>query len=428
MAMTSVRAGVAPPIHRPVLAGLLLFALTLRGPFVVISTVTGELHSELGMSATAIGVLTSLPVLCFGLAAPGASALIARLGVERSILLSLVGTLIGVLIRSTGGIPGALVGTLVLGLAITVGNVVSPVLIGRDFRGRAATVTGGYTAALNVGSMITLTATGPLVTQFGWQLALAGWAVLPVIALAVWVPLARRRRASQALSTTATGAAQPDPAPSAEPGRDKAVPTAVISVEAPRQSARLSTVLRRPATWMLTFAFAGQAFAYYGLTAWLPTLLADEQGMTRDQAGAASSIFQVCALIGAFAAPVIINRFGGPLAAFLVNGVLWSTLPLGLLFASDLWALWSALAGVAQGGGFVAVFTVVVMRARTLRENRQLSAIVQTGGYVVASLGPVVLGSLHENTGGWDASLLAALIAVIALTVLGSLSTRGLSR
>lgn len=428
MAMTSARAGVAPPIHRPVLVGLLLFALTLRGPFVVISTVTGELHSELGMSATAIGVLTSLPVLCFGLAAPGASALIARLGVERSILLSLVGTLIGVLIRSTGGIPGALVGTLVLGLAITVGNVVSPVLIGRDFRGRAATVTGGYTAALNVGSMITLTATGPLVTQFGWQLALAGWAVLPVIALAVWVPLARRRRASQALSTTATGAAQPDPAPSAEPGRDRAVPTAVISVEAPRQSARLSTVLRRPATWMLTFAFAGQAFAYYGLTAWLPTLLADEQGMTRDQAGAASSIFQVCALIGAFAAPVIINRFGGPLAAFLVNGVLWSTLPLGLLFASDLWALWSALAGVAQGGGFVAVFTVVVMRARTLRENRQLSAIVQTGGYVVASLGPVVLGSLHENTGGWDASLLAALIAVIALTVLGSLSTRGLSR
>src|SRR6478609_7781238 len=192
--------------RRPVLIGLLLFALTLRGPFVVISIVTGELHSELGMSATAIGVLTSLPVLCFGLAAPGASAVIARLGVERSVLLSLLGTLIGVLIRSTGGIPGALLGTLVMGLAITIGNVVSPVLIGRDFRGRAATVTGGYTAALNVGSMITLSATGPMVTQFGWQLALASWAVLPAIALAVWVPLARRRRAEPA-----PVAAGPDP-------------------------------------------------------------------------------------------------------------------------------------------------------------------------------------------------------------------------
>ena len=165
---------------------------------------------------------------------------------------------------------------------------------------------------------------------------------------------------------------------------------------------------------MLTFAFAGQAFAYYGLTAWLPTLLADEQGMTRDQAGAASSIFQICALIGALGAPIIINRFGGPLSAFLVFGALWSTLPLGLLFASDLWAVWSALAGVAQGGGFVAVFTVVVWRAATQRENRQLSAIVQTGGYVVASLGPVILGALNESTGGWDASLLAALLAICA--------------
>ena len=120
-------------------------------------------------------------MLCFGLAAPGASALIARTGVERSVLLSLLGMLIGVLIRSAGGIPAALVGTLVMGLAITIGNVVSPVIIGRDFRGRAATVTGGYTAALNVGSMITLSATGPL-ASFGWQLALAFSAVLPLLA------------------------------------------------------------------------------------------------------------------------------------------------------------------------------------------------------------------------------------------------------
>ena len=243
--------------------------------------------------------------------------------------------------------------------------------------------------------MLTLTATGPLVTRFGWQIALAAWAVLPVhrrgrlgTAGAAAGSRHGRRQTGGSAGATATGRTAEPPPP-----------------------ARLDrTVLRRPTTWMLTIAFAGQAFAYYGLTAWLPTLLADEQGMTRDQAGAASSIFQICALIGAFGAPIIINRFGGPLSAFLVNGALWSTLPLGLLFAPDLWAVWSALSGVAQGGGFVAVFTVVVLRAATQRENRQLSAIVQTGGYCVASLGPVILGALHESTGGWDASLLAALL------------------
>ena len=150
--------------------------------------------------------------------------------------------------------------------------------------------------------------------------------------------------------------------------------------------------------------------------------------MTGGQAGAASSIFQIAALIGAFGTPVIINRLGGPLPAFLVTGVLWSFLPLGLLFAPGQWALWSALSGAAQGGGFVAVFTVVVLRAQSLRENRQLSSIVQTGGYTIACLGPVVLGGLHDATGGWDASLLAAFGAVVALTVLGALAARGVRR
>ena len=425
-----------PGFPRPAFIGLLLFAFVLRGPFVVVSTVTGELNSELGMSATVIGLLTSLPVLCFGLAAPAASALIGRLGVERSILVTLLGVLIGVLIRSVGGIPGALLGTLILGLAITVGNVVSPVLIGRDFRSRTATVTGSYTAALNVGSMITLSATGPLVSAFGWQLALAVWAVLPIAAAVVWIPLARRQAgAKRALRTSPANIDSTPPhsttgsrTPGAPGGAAAPVAETATAATPAAESARLSTVLRRPTTWLLTVAFAGQAFSYYGLTAWLPTLLADEQGMTRDQAGAASSIFQICAVIGAFATPVLINRTGTPLTAFLVNGVLWSALPLGLLFAPDLWALWSAASGAAQGGGFVSVFTVVVLRSKTLRENRQLSAIVQTGGYCVASLGPVIVGGLHETTGEWTAPLLVVFAALCCLTVFGALSARGLKR
>jgi CP family cyanate transporter-like MFS transporter len=275
--------------------------------------------------------------------------------------------------------------------------------------------------------MLTLSATGPLVSVFGWQVALAVWAVLPLLAAAVWIPLARGAAAKRSRERAATA---PHPAGSpgapgvAETGQEPAAGATRPIVE----SATLATVLRRPTTWMLTIAFAGQAFSYYGLTAWLPTLLAEEQGMTRDQAGAASSVFQICAVIGAFATPVLINRTGTPLWAFVVNGLLWSTLPLGLLFAPDLWAVWSASSGIAQGGGFVAVFTVVVLRAKTLRENRQLSAIVQTGGYCVAALGPVVVGGLHESTGAWTAPLLTVFAAICCLTILGALSARGLKR
>ncbi len=401
----TVEAKVTAPPTSLILSGLVLLSLCLRGPLVAVSAVTTDLTAELGMTATAAGLLTSLPVLCFGIAAPGASAVIARLGVERAALVTLLGIVIGILVRSAGGIPAALAGTLLMGLAITIGNVVAPIVIQRDFRRRAAGMTGLYTAVLNIGSMLMLTVTGPVADAFGWQVALGMWAVVPLIAGAVWWPLTARRGRTAHVATapackgaSASGAGEPT----------------------------VGAILRRPTTWMLTIAFAGQAFAYYGMTAWLPTLLGDEQGMTRGQAGAAASIFQVAAIVGAFGTPVIINRFGGPLTAFLINGTLWACLPLGLLLAPDVWALWAALAGAAQGGGFVAVFTVVVLRAGSLRENRRLSSIVQTGGYTVAALGPVVLGALHDATGVWDASLLAALCAVGALTVMGALSSRGL--
>lgn len=395
----AARSGAGP------LAGLLLLGLNLRGPLVAVSAVAVDLQADLGMTAGTVGLLTSLPVLCFGLASPAASAVIARLGIEIAVLGTLLVILIGILTRSAGGVPAAFAGTLLIGLAITVGNLLGPLIVGRDFRRRAAAATGAYTGALNVGSMLVLAVSAPLSAAFGWQVALAAAAVVPVLAGFIWVPLAARAR--QRAATARTDPVTTEPASAGHAAR---------------------SVLRRPSTWLLTGAFAGQAYAYYGLTAWLPTVLVDQQDMTRSAAGAASSIFQVAALVGAFGTPLIINRLGGPIVSFAVNGVLWSALPLGLLLAPDLWALWSAASGVAQGGGFVSIFTVVVLRARSLRENRQLSATVQTGGYCVASLGPTVLGTLYDATGAWTAPLLTSFTGVVVMCLFGAAASVGVRR
>jgi len=71
---------------------------------------------------------------------------------------------------------------------------------------------------------------------------------------------------------------------------------------------------------------------------------------------------------------------------------------------------------------------VIVWRARSLRENRQLSSIVQTGGYCVASLGPTVLGALHDATASWTAALLTSFAGVVVLTVFGASASIGARR
>jgi MFS transporter, CP family, cyanate transporter len=158
------------------LAGVLLVALNLRGPLVAVAPVVGDLRRDLHVGAGTVGLLTSIPVLCFGLAAPFASLLIARTGVHRAVVVSMGGVLLGTLLRSAGGPVEAIAGTVVIGLGITVGNVVVPVVIGRDFPGATSLVTAAYTAALNVGSTLTSALTAPLAELVGWQWALTAWA------------------------------------------------------------------------------------------------------------------------------------------------------------------------------------------------------------------------------------------------------------
>jgi CP family cyanate transporter-like MFS transporter len=385
---------VVPPFL--VVAAILLLALNLRGPIVAVSPVLDAISADLGISATTAGLLTGLPVLCFGLATPAASALLARVGLGRGVSISLVVLLAGMLLRSVGGLPTALAGTLLIGIAITVGNVAVPVVIARDLPRHAGPVLGAYTAALNVGSMLTLSLTVPLAASLGWRTAVASWGVLVVAALALWVYATRgavRSTAGAADGAGATTTAQDD-----------------------------RTWWRRPVVWLLTIAFSGQAFAYYGVTAWLPLLLRDELGMAPGTAGLSASIFQIAAITGAFGVPVLLRVLPGPRAVVLIVVAAWSTLPLGLLLAPALWPVWCAVGGAAQGGGLVVVFSLIVRSARDLADNRRISALVQGGGYVVASTGPTVVGAVHEATAGWTAPLLVVLGAIILLGTAGTFS------
>jgi CP family cyanate transporter-like MFS transporter len=382
------------------LVGVLLVALNLRGPLVAIAPVVDDLRRDLGVGAGTIGLLTSIPVLCFGLAAPVASLLIARTGVHRAVLVSMGGVLLGTLLRSTGSPGTAIAGTVVLGLGMTVGNVVLPVVIGRDFPGATNVVTAAYTSALNLGSTFTSALTAPLADLVGWQAALACWGVLVAAAGVVWTAALRRHVAR----STATAAA------AEEAGVVDPVPAAVAPAGAP---------WRRPVAWGLTIAFAGQAVSYYGATAWLPSLLADEQGLSRAEAGASSSLFQVVAIAGAFAVPALVAWWGRPSLVLLAVTGLWATLPLGLLLAPSLWPLWCSLAGAAQGGGMTIIFIAIVRRSRDLTENRRMSAMVQGGGYTVAATGPLIIGAVHDASGGWTVPLLVILGAVAVMAVAG---------
>ena len=371
------------------LAAIGLIALNMRGPFVAVAPVVGPMQAELGFSPVELGLLTGIPVLCFALAAPLAALTGRKLGAEVAITLTLVGVLLGVIVRSAGTGAVVMLGTVILGIAITIGNIVVPLIIRRDFApARQGTAMGIYTAALNIGSFVTAMVMAPLAEAFGWRLALAASGLFAVAALVAWV-LAFGSRAFR-----------PAPVPAPEPAR---------------------AGIKRASRWItvgLTAGFAGQAFSYYGVTAWLPSILADELGMTAAEAGAGSSLFQILAIVGGLGVPLAAH-FASTTTVGLTLGVLWLTVPVGLLLAPELWWLWSSLGGIAQGGGITLIFIAIIRLARDQASAGRMSAVVQGVGYSFGALAPTLLGYANGASGSWTGPLLMVLGSV-AMFILGT--------
>lgn len=375
---------------------IVLGAAALRAPFLAVAPVARTIGEDLGTSAAVVGLLTSIPVLCFAAFSPAAVALVRRGGADFALAVTLAGATIGCLVRIGGGVPLALAGTAVMGMFLAVGNVVIPVIVGREFRAhRAHVMTGVYAAALNGGTMLATLLTAPLAGAIGWRWAITSWAGFAVAALACWLALRGPRAAL----------------------RPRAAP-------APAGAAVTGSAWRHAPTALLACAFAGQGFAFYATTAWLPTLLAD-QGYSGTAAGAIAAIFQVAGIAGSLLLPVLTIRVSAT-AGILAVGMAWLAVPFGFLLAPSGWLLWCAVGGLAQGGGITVLFILINALGADERTTAARSGIVQGVGYAVAAAGPIALGTLHESTAAWTWPLLCVLAAVVVFGACALLAVRAL--
>lgn len=380
-----------------VLAAIALLALQLRSPLVALAPVAAEAQADWGVTPAAFGLVTTIPLLCFSLTTPLAPWLARRIGVEGAIEVCIGGIVAATVLRSLGGFGFALASVALLGLAITIGNVLVPTVIRRDVapRGRGA-ATSLYAVGINIGTVVTSAVTVPLAVVFGWRVATAAWSVAGVLTAVVWLVLLRRQRVATAATPTAVAAEPSAPRPAASFRPDRL--TAMVAV-----------------------AFAAQSASYYGVTTWLPTLLADERGFPAAVAGSASGVFQLAGIAGAIGVPVLALRLR-PRTVIGLLGVLWVTLPVVLLVAPEQFLIGSILGGIAQGGGFTAIFTIIAEVGGDARRTTALSAFVQSVGYLVAAAAPPIVGGVHQVTGDWFAPMLVVLGTTASFLVFGVLA------
>lgn len=361
---------------------LVFIAMVLRPPIAAIGPLLQEIAASLSLDSSQQGLLTAVPVLCFGAGAFVSPWLMRRLGLNKSMLLVLVILFLAVVLRAWFGFEILLLGTVMVGLAIAVANVLLPTLVRVDFANQASLLTSVYTTLLAISASV-MAATAVLFSEAlgGWQFSLLLTALPVFFAIVFWSLRLSQKHISS------------------------------VEIEEPSRIA-VKSIQKSALAWSLLGLFAIQSLGFYVLIGWLPTILVSA-GLTPAVAGGYLGLATAIGIPSGFAIAPLIAR-AKSLSLMIAIASLLTTLGftlLGLLLlfenasSTPLLILVCTSISVGQAATFPMVLSLIATRAKNQQETTALSAFSQGWGYLFSAAGTFAFGAI--------AALLSSFSAVV---------------
>lgn len=345
----------------------------------------GEIRLDTGLSNSMLGLLTTLPVLAFGLFSVLTPLFTRKMGTEGTMAFALSILTVGILLRVIPAISALYLGTLILGVGIALGNVLLPGIVKKRFVHRSGMVTGIYSAMLGVGATVASGISVPLSegAGFGWRWALGAWALISVLALVFWMPQMKNN-----------------------------IP------EVTRRGLRSSVKALGTSglAWNVAIFVGLQSLTFYTIIAWLPEILID-RGMSASRAGWMLALTQGVGVAGTFIMPTLMSKTHRPTLLIVTIVILEVASLIGLMVLS-LWfvPLLVSILGFCLGGSFGLALLFIVLRSRDAESANELSGMAQSIGYSLAAVGPVLFGVIFDIAKTWTVPLgFLVLVALVKL-------------
>lgn len=349
--------------------GVIFLASTLRMPLTVVGPIISFIREDLGISNVLAGFLTTIPLLAFAIVSPFAPVVARKLGLELTLFLSTILLAVGIVLRSLGTTGLLVLGTMIIGVAISFGNVLIPGLLKLKFPYHVGLLMAFFTMSMNLTAGIGAGISYPIANAvLGWQGALAIALALVLLTIMIWLPQLKFNK--------------PEPT--------------VISTKA-----RIP-LWKSPVTWAVTGAMGLQSLLFYTTAAWIPEIYI-AQGVAADRAGWMFSIMQISQVPMALVVPIIASKMTSQRPLVLMFTAFYVIGFTGVVMEwTSLAVLWMILLGLAGGASFALAMMFFTLRTRTAFEAADLSGFAQSLGYLLAAVGPILFGYLHDLFGGWD--------------------------
>lgn len=362
-----------------VLLGLLALALNLRAALAGYPPLLETVRADLRTSAGVAGLVQAGAVLMMATGSFLGPRIGDRIGRELGLGVAVGLVAAGSLLRGVPTLATLVAGSLVIGLGIGVAGVLITGVVKEHLGRRAGAATGGYTVTMMIGATAASALAVPIAVLLGgWSLSLALLAVPAVLAVALWLPIARRM----------------PPAPTGVP--------------------RLPTPWRDPFARLASCYLAGTSMMFYGWITWLSPYY-ERQGWSPQQAGLLLAVWSLAQMPAGLLAPALAERrhrfrFWSSLA--LGSGMLGT---LGALLAPSPPVLgpwpWVVLIGAGLGASFPLGLAVIAWRTPDGAASAATSGLALGVGYTNAGIGPLVMGVLIDATGGFAAAIALLLAA-----------------
>ena len=367
-----------------------LTAFNLRVILFAIPPSLPAIHSDLGLSYSATGTITSLAILVLGAASIPGALLATRYGARRLVAICVAG--LGVFTVSLTLPPAVFwvfAGSALLTLSIALAQPPLAVLIRRWFPDGIARASSLYGNGLLMGNVVGASLSPYMSRALGWRGMFLVWAGVALVGVVLWVRFTPRDQA----------AAPP---------------------------ANLRAIARDPRVWLVAALFTFQNLVYYTVATWLPFLIND-----RGPADVATTFLflNFIPIVPLFALSFVRWQYALSTTFYVVAGGLAAVGSLGLLLGlTDLIRPLAFMVGLGTAAAFVASIALPPLIARDESEASTYSAVMYTVGYLLAFTGPISAGILVDATGTITMAFWPPLIGGILMAVVGSLAPRLLSR
>jgi len=361
--------------------------LNLRATLGSIPPLLDRISVDLGLSATMKGAITSIAVIFMGLCAPIGQRVAARHGAELTTAFILGILSLGGLMRlAATNTALMLISMAVTGAAMGAASALIPGLIRHHTPRIRGTTTGIYSAGLAVGVALAAGLAVPSADLLGgWRPALAVWGAFAALTAVAWAVL---------------------------------IPRLLHTVHEHHDDALMGAERRLPwssrTAWWVVLFNTGVVTVGYGGLAWIAPLYV-ELGETAQHAASLFIIFQIAQLGAMLTLPTITDftMDRRPLLAIAIGAECLGIT--GLLIAPQQLSVVSvALFGLGIGGGFALGLVLIVDYARSQGEAARLGAMTMLVAYLFGASGPMILGVLHDVTGGFTAGYLVILLLGLA--------------